>query len=135
MSKSKRLRIVTAVVLLVVLVLYYAPNQFLHPGSTALTSPIALEGKLDWKRFAYVQYVTNTAYLCNSVMLFESLHRLGTKADKLMMYPAQFVPGASTKEGKLLAKARDVYGVKLTPIDVQRRTSNDRMPGYLFYVH
>ncbi|KAK0738622.1 nucleotide-diphospho-sugar transferase [Schizothecium vesticola] len=43
----------------------------------------------DWSRFAYVQYVTNSAYLCNSVMLFETLHRLGTsRADRVMMYPA-----------------------------------------------
>jgi hypothetical protein len=122
MSKSKRLRTASAVLLFIVVVLYYTPHQFFQPPP-----PSATHGDgIDWKRFAYVQYVTNTAYLCNSVMLFESLHRLGTKAEKLMMYPSQFAPGGDSVEGKLLAKARDVYGVKLTPVDVQRRTSNDR---------
>lgn len=80
---------------------------------------------VDWSRFAYVQYVTNVDYLCNSVMLFERLHTLGTKADKLMMYPGFFTPGDKSLQGQLLAKARDEYGVKLAPIDVLRRTSKD----------
>ncbi|KAK9251415.1 nucleotide-diphospho-sugar transferase [Lipomyces tetrasporus] len=65
---------------------------------------------IDWSRFAYVQYVTNTAYLCNSVMLFEILHRLGSKAHRLMM---------------LLRQARDKYGVKLMPIEIQRRATSE----------
>ncbi|KAI1697863.1 glucose N-acetyltransferase 1 [Ditylenchus destructor] len=81
---------------------------------------------LDWSRFAYVQYVTNTAYLCNSVMLFERLHSLGAKADKLMMYPSQFDVESGTEEARLIRKARDQYGVKLMPIQVLRRRSGGR---------
>ncbi|PLB54728.1 nucleotide-diphospho-sugar transferase [Aspergillus steynii IBT 23096] len=83
---------------------------------------------IDWSRFAYVQYVTNTPYLCNSVMLFETLHRLGSKPDRLMMYPASFSEDArdDSTQSRLLRKARDEYGVTLMPIEVQSRNSGDR---------
>ncbi|KAI1694279.1 glucose N-acetyltransferase 1 [Ditylenchus destructor] len=71
---------------------------------------------LDWSRFAYVQYVTNKIYLCNSLMLFERLHSLGAKADKLMMYPSHFDVESDTEEARLIRQARDQYGVKLMPI-------------------
>ena len=32
---------------------------------------------IDWFLFAYSQYVTDTVYLCNLVMNFEALNRLG----------------------------------------------------------
>ncbi|EGY17530.1 hypothetical protein VD0002_g172 [Verticillium dahliae] len=83
----------------------------------------------DWSRFAYIQYVTNSEYLCNSVMLFESLFRLQSKADRVMMYPRRMLePTASesaTLDGRLLIKAREQYGVKLVPIEVQHRTGKD----------
>lgn len=80
----------------------------------------------DWSQFAYVQYVTNLPYLCNSVMLFESLHRLGCRPDRLMMYPSGFSVEDDSTEARLLRKARDEYRVVLEPIEVQRKTSNDR---------
>ncbi len=78
--------------------------------------------KIDWSRFAYAQYVTTPAYLCNSVMIFESLHRLGARADKLMMYPHQWdvSPENDNFESRMLRKARDEYGVGLAPIEVLR---------------
>lgn len=88
------------------------------------------EHNTDWSRFAYVQYVTNSAYLCNSVMLFETLHRFGTsRADRVMMYPAHMVDPtattATTHDGRLLLQARDDFNVKLVPIAVQERHSVD----------
>ena len=81
---------------------------------------------VDWHRFAYVQYVTNLPYLCNSVMLFESLHRLGCKPDRLMMFPSHFSLEDNSTEALLLRKAREEYSVILSPIEVQRRQGNDR---------
>ena len=78
-----------------------------------------------WSDFAYVQYVTNLPYLCNSVMLFESLHRLGSKADRLLMYPEEMDRSEDTAEGYLLAKARDEYKAVLEPIQIQQRPSSD----------
>ncbi|KAJ5669797.1 nucleotide-diphospho-sugar transferase [Penicillium macrosclerotiorum] len=89
----------------------------LHPGQ-----------EINWSRFAYTQYVTDTDYLCNSVMMFESLNRLGSKPDRLMMYPEDWsiAESETSKESKLLRIARDQYNVKLQPIKVQSRNGGDR---------
>lgn len=91
--------------------------------------PATVDGSVDWSRFAYTQYVTNIAYLCNSVMIFETLHRLGSRADRVMMYPEDMMDPAETKpeseEAKLLVKSRDQYKVKLVPVAVQRRSGGD----------
>lgn len=88
------------------------------PGSEVLDEDLPTDG-VDWSQYAYCQYVTNEAYLCNSVMIFESLVRLGAKADLLMMYPEQYTVGDDSYAGKLLAKCRDEYKVRLMPIEVQ----------------
>lgn len=84
---------------------------------------------VDWSKFAYTQYVTNKEYLCNSVMIFETLYRLKAKADLVMMYPDNMMTPTETNptsnEARLLVKARDQYGVKLVPVSVQRRTGGD----------
>lgn len=83
--------------------------------------------EVDWSRFAYTQYVTNSEYLCNSVMIFESLHRLGSRADRVMMYPSRMLEKGedATTDARLLVKARDEYKVKLVPITVQHRQGAD----------
>ena len=90
------------------------------------TTPSQAADGVDWSQYAYVQYATNTPYLCNSVMLFERLHSLNCKADRLLMYPQQFSPEGENAEAALLRKARDDYNVILKPIEVQRRSSRDR---------
>ncbi|KAL2197353.1 glycosyltransferase family 8 protein [Corynascus similis CBS 632.67] len=85
---------------------------------------------VDWSRFAYTQYVTDSHYLCNSVMLFERLQHVGSRADRVLMYPRHmFDPNASEgdlgADGFLVKKARDEYGAHLVPIDVQRRDTDD----------
>ncbi|KAF9767781.1 N-acetylglucosaminyltransferase [Fusarium sp. DS 682] len=83
----------------------------------------------DWSRFAYIQYVTNEDYLCNSIMIFEALYRLGSRADRLLMYPKDMLePDAqysSSHHGKLLIRARDEYNVTLQPIEIQHRDGQD----------
>jgi alpha-N-acetylglucosamine transferase len=80
---------------------------------------------IDWSNFAYVQYATNSDYLCNSVMIFETLNRLGTRADKVLMYDSTMVTGdldsAKSYDAQLLKKARDEYKVHLQPIQVQHK--------------
>lgn len=62
-------------------------------------------------------------------MIFETLHRLGSRADRVMMYPEDMMDPAETKpeseEAKLLVKSRDQYKVKLVPVAVQRRSGGD----------
>ena len=83
----------------------------------------------DWSRFAYVQYATNNIYLCNAVMMFESLHRLQSKADRLLLYPSWMTPmpggnGYQEINSRLLRKARDEYGVKLKAVEIQQKPGN-----------
>ncbi|KAI4730380.1 nucleotide-diphospho-sugar transferase [Aureobasidium sp. EXF-10728] len=82
----------------------------IHPGTGM---------KVDWSKFAYTQYVTNENYLCNSLMVFETLHRLGSKAERVMMYPEQWSLEFVSPESSLLRKAQDDYNAKLVPIHVQ----------------
>jgi hypothetical protein len=135
--RSKRIRI-TAIVMIAtctLALLLYGPRRSLRSsissinfGSLHYSSTSTSPENVDWSRYAYIQYVTNTEYLCNSVMLFEILHRLGTKADRLMMYPSSMYQdlGASTVESQLLLKAQNEYGVHLMPIEVQHRSVGDR---------
>ena len=88
-------------------------------GSEMLQEPLPTDG-INWDDFAYCQYVTNEAYLCNSLMIFASLKSLGAKAQRLMLYPEEWIVGDDSGAGKLLAKARDEYDVVLQPIHVQR---------------
>ncbi|KAI1415521.1 glycosyltransferase family 8 protein [Hypoxylon sp. FL1857] len=91
--------------------------------------PTFEDAQVNWSRYAYTQYVTNAAYLCNSVMIFETLFRLGSKADRVMMYPETMMNPTETnptsEEARLLVKARDEYKVKLVPVSVQRRSGGD----------
>ena len=90
--------------------------------------PPAIGKNVTWTDYAYVQYVTDPSYLCNSLMIFEALRRHGTRAELLMLYPQEWQVSsgvfddemdATDDEGKLLARARDRYGARLSPIQVQ----------------
>ncbi|KAG9252448.1 glucose N-acetyltransferase [Emericellopsis atlantica] len=85
---------------------------------------------VDWSRFAYTQYATDSEYLCNSVMLFEALHRLGSRADRVLMYPSHMMPNieveqTTTDDQRLLRKAAEQYKVRLVPVEVQHRSGDD----------
>ncbi|KAJ5164558.1 uncharacterized protein N7500_006388 [Penicillium coprophilum] len=82
---------------------------------------------VDWSRFAYTQYATDRFYLCNSVMLFESLHRLGSKADRVLMYPSDWSVSktADSRESNMLRYAQDHYGVRLKPVEIQMKSGSD----------
>jgi alpha-N-acetylglucosamine transferase len=91
--------------------------------SIDLESYLNTQTGIDWSKFAYSQYVTDRNYLCNSLMIFESLHRLGSRAERLMMYPEQWsLDPPEASDPTLLWKARDEYNVTLVPIRVQHFT-------------
>ncbi|RFU79819.1 gnt1 alphan-acetylglucosamine transferase [Trichoderma arundinaceum] len=101
-----------------------------EPVTFAHTSSVK-ETDTDWSRFAYTQYVTHSEYLCTAVMLLERLYHLRSRADRVLMYPAKMLPdpndfdGGGFHDGELLVKARDEYGVKLVPIEVQHKDTVD----------
>lgn len=128
MLEYKRLRVFGAAAVLSYILMLFSQNYTnfsfdrLPRPSTFKTSS-SPTNHTDWSRFAYTQYVTKKEYLCNSVMIFENLHRIESKADRVMMYPAtmQLDPSSTTDESRLLLKARDEYNVKLIPIEIQRK--------------
>ena len=55
-------------------------------------------------------------------MVFEALDRLGSKAQKILLYPEELdtiISHPRDRDSQLLVKARDWYGVHLMPIPVQ----------------
>ncbi|KAH6896772.1 nucleotide-diphospho-sugar transferase [Thelonectria olida] len=128
---SKRYRWVASLAFLTFL---YSLTQLCKHGALIQHTPSAsvqtsaTTSEVDWSRFAYTQYVTNSEYLCNSVMFFEALHRLGSRADRVIMYPAPMLqPGeTSPSDALLLSKARDDYNVKLVPITIQHKYEGDQ---------
>ena len=140
--KFKQLRVLAcalALLLAIVVVAYASRSRSVPvPGIRRIvdSNDVLLEvaHSVDWSRFAYLQYVTNTPYLCNSLMLFEILDRLGCRAERLLMYPDHWTPGVvggvaqgqDSRESQLLARARDMFGVKLEAIKVVSKHGGDR---------
>lgn len=63
-------------------------------------------------------------------MIFETLFRLKSKANRVMLYPVQMMADPASTEGtiheqRLLIKARDVYKAKLIPVSIQHRDGAD----------
>lgn len=88
---------------------------------------------VDWSQFAYVQYITATEHVCNSLMVFEALHRLGSKADRVLLYPQEWgeVGGPNWKNlaasgTKLMLRAQDSYHVKLKPVNLIVKSGDER---------
>jgi hypothetical protein len=74
--------------------------------------------KLDWSRFAYSQYTTDTQSLCNALMVFESLHKLGSKADRVLLYPQEWTRNQDERTKWLMEIAEKKFGVKVQPVDL-----------------
>ncbi|KAH6998865.1 nucleotide-diphospho-sugar transferase [Ilyonectria sp. MPI-CAGE-AT-0026] len=121
---SRRYRWATGAAILTVVVFFTLRNFELFTQREPLFHTTA---DVDWSRFAYTQYVTNSEYLCNSVMFFEALHRLSSRADRVMMYPSRMLGSDDddSSDARLLIKARDEFKVKLVPITVQHRDNAD----------
>lgn len=115
--RKLRRYVLTAVIALVVLYVLFRRSQ--PPKGL---SPYLNYDAIDWSRYAYTQYVTNDAYLCNSVMVFEALHRLGSRADRILFYPQEWdtvVKDENDRISQLLLLARDMYEVQLEPVPME----------------
>lgn len=126
-SKLARVIAVVNIMVFIIIFLSYRSRWSFHSCNLDYSRCTSFSENVDWSLYAYTQYVTNTLYLCNSVMLFETLHRLGSKADRLMMYPASMHPDpvSNNLESRLLLRAQNEYGVKLMPIEVQHHSGGD----------
>ncbi|KAI4231508.1 MAG: hypothetical protein L6R40_007702 [Gallowayella cf. fulva] len=118
--RSRYIYLTLAAVFLYLLVTGYSPLSLL-PYRSPKHSPSLQYKNVDWSRYAYFQYATSSAYLCNSVMIFEALNRLGSKADRILIYPERWdtqIESQSDRDSQLLVKARDWYNVRLVPVDL-----------------
>ena len=81
---------------------------------------------VDWSQYAYALYATDAEYLCNAVTIFDSLQQHGSKADRLLLYADTLdTSDEDTREGRLLAKARDELGVNTQPVKVLHQKNAD----------
>ncbi|KAL8753522.1 MAG: hypothetical protein Q9199_004993 [Rusavskia elegans] len=129
--RSRLVYIALAAVFLYLLVTGHSPLSLLpHQGSKH--DPSTRYKGVNWSQYAYFQYATSSAYLCNSVMIFEALHRLGSKADRILMYPEKWdtqIESQSDRDSQLLVKARDWYNVRLVPVDIPVTHDKDEQDG------
>lgn len=116
--KRQLRRIRTWVVFVIILfIILYSLREKPQPPPL----PHVQYNRVDWSRYAYSQYATSSAYLCNAVMVFESLHRLGSRADRVLFYPESWdtdISDANDRDSQLLVLAKEKYGVLLVPIDL-----------------
>ncbi|KFA46159.1 hypothetical protein S40293_03814 [Stachybotrys chartarum IBT 40293] len=129
-SSSRRLRIVAGVVATSLLLIHlwraltftFFDDRYTPAGAGSQVDASHL-ANVNWSRFAYTQYATDRDTLCNAVMIFESLHRLESKADRVLLYPLEMlnplVPEENASDdARLLLRARDDYHVHLVPITI-----------------
>ncbi|KAF1843880.1 glycosyltransferase family 8 protein [Cucurbitaria berberidis CBS 394.84] len=87
---------------------------------------------INWSHYAYSLYAIDGATLCHALLLFDALARFGSKADRVLFYPAYWdltVESSKDRDSQLLVLARDQYKVKLQPIEllaVESRTGGTR---------
>ncbi|KAI3397224.1 hypothetical protein diail_11103 [Diaporthe ilicicola] len=80
--------------------------------------------RTNWDEYAYSLYATDAENLCNAVMIFDDLQQYGSKAGRLLLYADTLdMNDGETREGRLLAKARDELGVNTQPVKVLHQES------------
>ncbi|KAF2857955.1 glycosyltransferase family 8 protein [Piedraia hortae CBS 480.64] len=75
--------------------------------------------KVERSKHAYVLYATDETNLCNAYMVFEALHRTGSRADRVLLHNPQWATraqGGSDRWSELLTRAQKRFGVKLRPV-------------------
>ncbi|KAL5041252.1 hypothetical protein BDW71DRAFT_13511 [Aspergillus fruticulosus] len=77
---------------------------------------------VDWSKYAYTQYATSSPYLCNAVMVFDALERLGSRAQRVLYYPKNWdviVDSDHDRDSQLLRLAKVKYKAMLVPIELE----------------
>jgi len=120
---KRRLRWLYTLLALIIIYLWHSSHFSLLPHHATIHAPSLIYKNIDWSRYTYSQYATNSAYLCNAVMVFEALSRLGSKADRILLYPQKWdtdIADLDDRDSQLLVKARDWYNVKLMPVEIPK---------------
>lgn len=112
-----------ALVALFLLYLWRSSPNSIIPHHAPVHEPSLRYKNVDWSRYAYSLYATSSPYLCNAVMVFEALSRLGSKADRILLYPQEWdleIESPDDRDSQLLVIARDRYDVKLVPVVIPK---------------
>lgn len=122
---QRRARYIYVALASLTLYLWYSPPASLK--GKPVHEPSLRYKSVNWSRYAYSSYATSSAYLCNSVMLFEALDRLGSKADRILFYDEGWdlnVSDERDRDSQLLLKASQEYKVKLVPAQFEKQGYN-----------
>ncbi|TAQ87590.1 hypothetical protein B7494_g4104 [Chlorociboria aeruginascens] len=104
------------------------------PISPGLPITTVEDESIDWSKLYYVQYVTSPEYLCNALMIWSEIEEIGSRAQRLMLYPSNWSVNAIdeyseslelTPIARLLRAAQEEYYVKLQPISVLSKVNSD----------
>lgn len=93
------------------------PEFQLLDQTDSVNSRLFSKGAGGKEKVAYVQYVAEKNKLCNSVMVLAELHKLGTVADKVLLYPHSWVGDEKGTWSRLLRVAEQRYGVVVKAVD------------------
>ena len=93
----------------------YSRNGLRLAGSRG-GSLIPTWSRVNWSEFVYISYATTPDDVCNSLMLAESLHRLGAKPDTVILYTEDLVRSSSPSSTLLLQQAIALYGAHVKPV-------------------
>jgi hypothetical protein len=77
--------------------------------------------QLDWSKYAYSLYATDSATLCHAVLVFDALAKHGSRAERVLFYPRNWdtvISNSKDRDSQLLVMARDKYKVNLEPVDL-----------------
>lgn len=91
---------------------------WLRGSPSASAHPHLYDDEVDWSRYAYSTYATSETYLCNAIMVFEALRRLGSRAERVLFYPKEWdliVDDDSDRISQLLLMAKDDFQVQMVP--------------------
>jgi len=89
----------------------------------------------NWTNVYNVQYAATPIHLCNALMLWSQIERIGSRAQRLMYYPSHWSPDEIddsdpekelTPIARLLTSAIEDYAVTLQPLDVLHENNPSR---------
>lgn len=117
---KRQLHRVRTWVILALILMFIMWNRRARPPPSVL--PHVHYDEVDWSRFAYTTYATSETYLCNALMVFESLDRVGSRADRLLFYPKEWdlvVENEFDRISQLLVMAKEQYHVQPVPVAIE----------------
>jgi hypothetical protein len=109
--------------------LHFVDSAAYHVWNSSIKGRLRLGGgsliptwsRVDWSEFAYISFATSPDDVCDSLMLAESLHRLGAKPETVILYAADLGQGdslLSSPSVPLLQEAVELYGARVEAVEV-----------------